>query len=909
LAIWCVLGLLVGCDDAAQPAQDRDAVLPDAAVADAMVDLGVDAAPPDAMVVDAEPVDAAPLPTEPVEVRTELGAPSTEAGMANRVTCTVVDAAGVQVDDLSTRLEVRPVEGWIIDEARPDDLIGEVSGTYNITCTVPSLGLRDTTPERWDVLPGPASQLVTTAEPSTIDAGDSVTVGCVATDALGNPVDASAAEVDVVPLGAGTEVHGRVVTLRSAGRYRVGCRMAGVERHEDAVARVRPGLPAALVAGLEPLREVYQVGAVVGYPAIVTDAFGNTVPAADLVWGIDPMLPGFAEGRFLAEREGLYHVDVAVEGPTFDDRVLTAETSFVVDAGGPLLDCLDPPDGAMIQANPGAPATLRVGVADQLALARVTVDGEVARPDGAGVYVVDVPTHWGLNAHEVLAEDAAGNVSSRFCSRFVSAQYQAEDAAIADTITLHMMQDAIDDGAPDRPIDSLTDLVRRIIDSAGLLSTIDAGLRAQNPIVPNDCRARLPIIGSCLVRFGATYSSMQLGGPNPVSAVLVDGGLRVTARVNDIVLNARSTGTISTGIRINVSHVEVVMTFDVNLRNGRPNVQLRRTDQVTVGDVNVDLPGTIGDLFDGVVDLIFSAFEGLVRDEVAGAIRDFMSSEVDAMLGDVLSGLDLASLGLVFEVPSLVGGAPIPLSFDLDFSTLDTNAQRLLIGLSSVVNAPARQGRPSAGVPVPPGPARLEVGADGAFAAGIHLVFINQLMHRLWRAGLFDLDDAGGLLANLPDGVALSLQTLVPPAARGTGNGAEMELFFGPAVGALVYPGFFDEPLQVRVAARITASVALVEGAQLEFGALQVVDLKLGIDDAAIGAAARAAMEGDVRRIIQAVVDSALNDALPALPIPDFALPDGLAEFGVGAGTRLGLRGAQLRGTESHFVLEGRFAE
>ena len=59
--------------------------------------------------------------------------------------------------------------------------------------------------------------------------------------------------------------------------------------------------------------------------------------------------------------------------------------------------------------------------------------------------------------------------------------------------------------------------------------------------------------------------------------------------------------------------------------------------------------------------------------------------------------------------------------------------------------------------------------------------------------------------------------------------------------------------------------------------------------------------------LVQRLVDGALNDALPALPIPSFALPDDVGPFGLPVGAELGIRNPSLSPEPQHFVLRGGF--
>ncbi len=916
-----LLTLATACaDDPKRNARDRDDQGPaDAATLDvglSVVDAGLSAI--DAARVDAAPApdDAAPLaladagdgaapPPQVLSVETRVGTPSTIAGLANRVTCEALDAEGVPVADVITRFEVRPGDGWRLGDEDPRSVVGERAGAYRITCVAPGIGLRDETPTRWDVLAGPPQTIVAVLDREVSQAGDTVGVTCLAWDAEGNPVDASEATVQAAPAGAGVEVTEAGVRVTAAGRYQINCALAGAKVEAAARLDVVPGPPASLAAAVDPAAPVHDVGAVITYRARVTDAFGNPIDDAELVWSSGPALPGFGEGRFRPDEEGRYTLYVHVEGATFEDRDLEASADVLVDAGGPAIACTSPTLGAMVHR--AARLRLLGRVSDQAGLGEISVDGQVVQPDAGGVFAVDVAPRWGVNVHEVTARDAVGNVNSTLCAYFAADSYLPEAAPLADAIQLQMLQAAIDDGAPDRPLTSLTDLLRRVVDSPGLVSSIDQTLRAQNPVVPNECRQR--VLGVCVLRLGAEYRGMRLRGPNSMSATLVDGGLRVRVRLERLELDVKMLGTITNSGTLTSSFIALDLTFAIELQNGRPAVRLRTTNSVQVGDLSSNFSGF---LTGALLDLVFSAFEGTIRREVVSALTGFLEGEIDSLLSGVLSGLDLNALGLAFEVPSLAGQPAAELSLGLGFSTLSTNPRRLAVGISTVANGPTGQGAASAGVPMPPGAVRLELEPRGTVGAAIHVGLLNQLLHRLWRAGFFTFDQASGLLGDLPAGTEVTLQVLVPPAVEGLADGSGVRLHLGPAVGALRVPGILDEPLRLTLAATAIAEVRLVGGDTLVFGGadgVQIETLRLALDDTSISPEGRAAVERDLRRIVQALIDTSLNNVLPTLPVPDFALPDALAPYGVPRGTRLGLRQPMLSGTVSHFLVDGVFRE
>jgi hypothetical protein len=59
--------------------------------------------------------------------------------------------------------------------------------------------------------------------------------------------------------------------------------------------------------------------------------------------------------------------------------------------------------------------------------------------------------------------------------------------------------------------------------------------------------------------------------------------------------------------------------------------------------------------------------------------------------------------------------------------------------------------------------------------------------------------------------------------------------------------------------------------------------------------------------LVQNLVAGALNDALPALPIPSFTLPEAVRQYGLTPGMELGLVAPVLSVEPQHYVLRSRF--
>ncbi len=915
-------GLVVGCSDDGAP---RRAVNVDAAanvsVGDALsgLDVGppdalVDAAGPDATSPDAAPLDAAAPdamwlrpPRTAVEVRTTLAVASSTAGEGNRVTCEALDGDGELVEGVTPRFEVRPAQGW--RNAREADgvglegaVIGQRAGEYAVTCVIDALGLRDATPARWDVFAGPVARVAAVVEPSAVPVDEQRRVLCVGFDAEGNRVDVTDATVRVSPQRPDTRVDGDRLVFERAGRYVVTCEVPGAAEAGTAEVQVLPAEPDAITVDVSPARGIYTLGEVASLAVAVTDRFGNLLPETPLVVTADPPLPLFGDARFRLAAPGVYTLTACVEGRP-PEAPLCASRAVVVDDGAPTVRCISP------SSEPQALGRVRlVGqVADILGVERLTVGGADVGIDAEGRFEALVPSAWGLNVVDVVATDAAGHSASAFCAFFASNDWVPEGAPLPDALQLALAQGAVDDGPPAQPVRSLADLLRAVIDAPALLETLDGALRARNPVLPRACRQS--VFGVCVLSLGAEYRGLRVRGPNSVTMTLVDDGLRLQARISNLEIDIRLLGTLTNSGTLYADNLDIDLTFGLGLEGGRPALSVRAIDAVRVGSIRSDFSGF---LTGGLLDLVFGAFEGTVRTTLADALRDYLRTEVDALLTGVLAGLDVSAFNTAVTLPSFSGGAPVDLNIGFGLSRLTSNPQRLLLGIASSVSGPVALAAPFPGVPLPPGPVAIEVPLPRAGGVSVSVGLVNQLLVAAWRGGAFDVSDPEALAGALGAGAALTLSLPNPPAAIGENGPAALRLDFGPALVALRVPGVFDDPIHLELAATARAAVSLGEGATLTFGGAEgitVERLALKSPDLPLSAQARATLERLMTRVVQGLLDTALNGALPTLPVPDFALPPSLEQYGVPPGTRLGLRGLNLSGTPSHWLVDGEFGQ
>jgi hypothetical protein len=226
---------------------------------------------------------------------------------------------------------------------------------------------------------------------------------------------------------------------------------------------------------------------------------------------------------------------------------------------------------------------------------------------------------------------------------------------------------------------------------------------------------------------------------------------------------------------------------------------------------------------------------------------------------------------------------------------------RALVGIGTQFTPEAvGVSRPSLGIPGRQATALLDPpGTTASSPVGLAAYegVLNQALHALWRDGY--LQDT---LA-ISGGTAI-LDSYLPPVAQiDTGNHAELEL--GGVAAVLTIPGIIDSPIQIMFGGHAQASVALV-GNSLVFGNLTIdqLDASYGVT---LSQAQRTALNSFLANVLQNVLVNAINQGLPAFPIPTFALPASAAQYGLPAGAQLGITSPVLSTPSAHAVLDGGF--
>lgn len=809
-----------------------------------------------------------------------------------------LDADGAPLSD-STELVIAYQHEDSFSTDEDGQVIAARVGAATVRCSAPGLELVDAEPVEIEIVAGAAARVFTELERATTIAGEAVGVSCVAFDRFDNPVDAFEHSLSLSPGGAGTEVAADSVMATVTGDYEVTCVVMAAAEVEGAFLSVLPALPASIVAALVPEQSIYRVGEQVTMTVGAHDRFGNLVDDVALDYTSSPALPSPSQARFQLEQDGAYTLTATVVSPTQDDVALAASVDLVVDSAGPAIQCrrIDNPavaSDAYMMASAPASVLLPVRVDDAFDVESVTIGGVPATLGSSGNYQAGVSIDFGMNFVDVVAVDQFGQENSTTCSVLVGSNFTPEAAIMPGALALRLDPAAVGDGQP-TGLNSLNDILFSILSSPALRSLVNQGLVDANPISDGSCG-----VFACTPRVNYNSGSLTWGQPT-TSLSLVPGGLAATVTLPNVELRVSACGTTccigGSNITVRATQITASVNFGLTLQGGVLRASVAGDPVVTVGDVTLNGSGFCGIL----IDLL----EGFFADTVRGAVRDalagFIDSDVGPLIDELVSSLDITTLGQTFAVPRLDGSGSIELGFGLEFTSLDITGSRALLGIGTRFQpGTSAHNRPSFGVARRTQTPLLDPpGTTPARPVGLSLYegLLNHVLHALWRGGFFQAS------LQLGKGTASIDARLPPVVALGAGNGASLML--GGIQATVRIPGVINTPISVVFGGRASASINLA-GEALQVGNLSLDQLFISTTTS-LTQAQRNALGDLLTEVLQGVLLDAVNDGLPALPIPTFALPEAAGDFGLPAGAELGILDPLLSTSGVHKVLTGGF--
>ncbi|HTR52715.1 MAG TPA: hypothetical protein VMJ10_18500 [Kofleriaceae bacterium] len=844
-----------------------------------------------------------------VIVQTHVAGTTLAAGDPVGASCTIVDAHGEPVLDKHGN-PIAETTDFAISYDAPElfstdasgNVIAAKVGTGTVTCAAPSLALFDHDPPVVTIVAGPPVRVITDLATPTAVAGQADAVTCLAFDAFDNPVTDFTQTLALSPSGAGTTATATAVTATLIGEYTVSCVVTGAADVTPADLVVIPALPALLDGALDPERTLYAVLDQVTLIASAFDLYGNRVDDVTYHYAASPTLTSPGPARFLFSQDGTYDLSATVTSATQDGVPLSVSLPALVDSNGPTIDCMriDSPTVAaeayMVQQAP-ATVTVPVRISAAFDVQSVTIGGTPATFDGAsGNYEASVPIGFGMSFVDVVATDQNNIQNSTTCFVLAASQFGPESTPLADAIALRLDQNAIGDPNPSG-LNSLNDLFYTVMGSSALRTLVNNALVAANPISSGGC-------GIFACDPNVSYNNGSLAWDTPTTSLtLVAGGLQAHVTLPNVRLNVSACGTTccigGSNIEVTASSISATVNFSLTLQGGLVRTALAGTPQVSVGSVSLNGSGFCG----FVVNLIQGFFTGTVKNAVQNALTNFINNQVGPLLDQLTSSLNISTLASSFSVPRLDGTGTITLGFGLDFSSLAIDTVHALIGIGTrFTPGSTAVSRPSLGIAERLPVAMLDPpGTTGSDPVGISAYegLLNEMLHALWRAGYFQAN------LNLGGGTA-TIDSWLPPVAQINNNNTAV-LMLGGVAATLTIPGIIDTPIQIMFGGNANATVSM-NGNSLVFGNLALQQLYVSFD-VTLSQSQRTAMESFLTTALQNVLGSALNNGLPAFPIPSFTLPASVSTYGLPGGARLGIVDPVLTTSNAHCVLDGQFGE
>ena len=664
-----------------------------------------------------------------------------------------------------------------------------------------------------------------------------------------------------------------------------------------------------LLISKSPDQAVYSRGQPITITALLVDGNGQPVPNAAVTLESTPAEDSRTGNTFIYHSDGTFTITATGEGG--GQPPVSASLTLTVHGAGASITCAAPFDGGMINATPGAMLAVTGSVSSINGISQFTVNGTDAGVAADGTFSAAITSQWGLNTVDLALIDNSGLQARQLCSFIVANRWTAEGQLTANTVMLKLAQSAIDDTVRAGGINSFADILHTVLNSAALRDSLHNTLQAANPLKPQSCDQSISVFGSqiCVVSSEVLYTSSQLPGPNTMSLTLVNGGLAARVRVEDVRVTLRVRGE-SSGVPYDTTghvvfdFVEIDTTFDTGIdAAGRPNVSVRANSvAVRVGVVTQNFSG-VDAFISG--DVLTPLVQGPLRNIVASLLRDFVVNNFNNVLDGLFSGLDVITLPASFSAPRLNGTGSLPLSFALGFSSQNTNSTRSLFGIGTRFTAGSAHARPSLGTAArTPFDELVDPDTGGRAATeAFHDSLRGNALHAMWRAGYFDaILTAGALNGAVPAGAAFVTTASLPPVTR-IRSDARTEIALGAMQISLEYPDLFANTLQGKLAGRVSCA-SLLTGDTITLGGCTVDEFHF-LADRPLDAATTSQVEAAVANVLGAMLATAAQHALPALPVPAFRLPVSLAQFGLPAAGNLAVVAPALNVTAPHYLLRG----
>lgn len=779
---------------------------------------------------DASPAAIEVIPGDGALVETTLSANTVTAGDTVTVTCDVKDQFGNDAPDAPVEIWAKPGTGWAAFGLKMKTL---TAGTYDVACRVKDTGVLDETPEKLKVEVGLPRKVVAILEPDVIQAGGSSKVKCVALDAYDNPV---AGFPMSLKLPAALSLEGLSLSTVVAGNYDVKCvpETDAWELYEivGSLLQVLPGDPYELYIQQVPAKPVYRKNDTMDLLIQVLDEYANIIPDAAILpiaitppTGVKTVNP--TSYTFKEEGKYVFHIEVVDAPNVYEDLPV------LVDGQGPSLIIEEPARAATLTGKPAVNVTGQV--ADDVAgVTSLLINGDLVDVKGDGSFTHIVLANQGMNPIIAEAMDLGGKVSRTTRAFTWSPGWYDIDASNPDKgrvpsgLQIWLGKDFIDDGDHDQnDPDDLATMIEKLAGSLDLAN-----------IVPS------PAASSGPYKIYLKNLSFQ---PPKVSLKPFDGGIQTKLALEYMHVNVEAIGKckiIFVDVCPDVKGTVKVKAINIDAKvlaaaaNGQADISMGAVD-VSLVDLDVDIKGILGSLFDWLIDWLVGSFTG----QIEKAFEDQLGDLVSGTIADLLSSL---AIDQAIEVPPLLGtGDPVTLQIGTQIGTLQFTGEGGLVGMDANITTTKKTAQQPLGSIArancgKPKQEFFELDKTQEIGLAIHDDLINQALFSVWYGALLDGPVGEDLLGSIGDleaqGVKdLKLKTLLfgAPLLTSCNPGQQLKAQIPDAYLDLSL-SFAGVPLDlgIFVSVEIEASLVLTENATekligVELGGITLFNIEI----------------------------------------------------------------------------------
>jgi hypothetical protein len=634
--------------------------------------------------------------------------------------------------------------------------------------------------------PGPPEAVDTEVDPSSIRAGDSVSVRCSATDADGQDVEVERYEIGTDPVES-VSLDGDALTFKKAGTYEVRCAIAdgGISDLSPAVVEVLPGAVITLALVFDPDQKSYPTDKKVTVRGTGLDANGNTVEnLAVTITKVEPdghhKILGDAKDGITFDESNVYTITAV----SVDNDEIDAARSIIVDAEAPIIEITEPERG--ITTDGDQEVTVKGTVSDNLGkVAWLEVNGQKLNvPEAGGEFETTVALTYGVNIIHVRAADPGENIREvgravMWSSRWLPLDPPAMDTdLVKSAVVVELGQDAVDDGVHDP---------NQLNDLATLFEVIVGGLNL-NELIPDPIGEFKALIGNDMYQLRLTEITFDKPA---VTLRLIDGGIYLKISLANFKARVQLKRTCDTPvlcdpINTTMSASSIVVETDIafTVVAGEAMAQAQNT-KVEINDLDVALEGIAGFLVNWIPDLL--------RDQLTSLMEGLITDQLETQLTDMLSQLfEALQINEKLDIPALIGeGATNSIQLILEPGQMRFTPEVMRMDLDGLVYA---DNDPPAEMPLRPDGTPQTVLGSISYAgcgpggqppspppspvlAAAHDDFVNQLLFAVWKGGTLKIEAAGDDLADLDlskygvKDLALKVSFLLPPMLNSCGDG------------------------------------------------------------------------------------------------------------------------------------------